>query len=457
LVPPTKAAGIESVARSNDGSATGWWRTALWVAFAVGTLVRLNNALLYPTLYGFDVMFNWEYVQRLCVGWELPPPDAGWSFAHPPFFYSLAAVLARGVGCVEPDRGVFVMRLVSTAAGLVAIAATVALVRRIDPGNERRAFLAAGLLLLLPAQIQMSASFGEEVFASAFATGAIALASWSLITPPGSGADLRRGAWVGLLAGLGWLTKLTGVLVVPAVVGAYLLEGLRRHQLLRATRWCVVFVLVAGVVGGWFYARNLVRYGYLYPHDLPVHAEMHMQKPGKRSLVDYVYVPRSTFTRSVSLGPNLRRSVWGGTYVTLWFDGHRHFLPEEGEGVQRVGTAILLLALLPTIAFLIGAGSGIRRTVLRYGEPDPPLLLLVGLTLAGYVLFTWRNPWYSTVKGSYLLGAMLPFAFYASETLARWTAVRGLRSAATWTALAALAISVTLAFSYGLIWAGGGL
>ena len=91
------------------------------------------------------------------------------------------------------------------------------------------------------------------------------------------------------------------------------------------------------------------------------------------------------------------------------------------------------------------------------GTPDLPLLLLVGFTLASYVLFTWRNPWFSTVKGSYLLGAMLPFAFYASETLARWTAGRGVRRAATWTALAALAILVTLAFTYRLIWAGGGI
>jgi hypothetical protein len=215
--------------------------------------------------------------------------------------------------------------------------------------------------------------------------------------------------------------------------------------------------LVAGVVGGWFYARNLVQYGYLYPYDLPVHAEMHLQEPGERSVLDYVYVPLSTFTDSVSLGPDLLHSVWGGTYVTLWFDGHRHFLPSKGPRVQRMATVVLLLALLPSLAFLIGVGSGIRRAVSASGAPDLPLLLLAGFTLAGYVLFTWRNPWYSTVKGTYLLGAMLPFAFYSSETLARWTAGRSVRRAATWTALAALAILVTLAFTYRLIWSSGGI
>jgi 4-amino-4-deoxy-L-arabinose transferase-like glycosyltransferase len=302
----------------------------------------------------------------------------------------------------------------------------------------------------------MSASFGEEILASAFATWAVALAAWSLVSAPATGWDTRRSAGVGLLAGLAWLTKLTGVLVVPAVVGAYALEGWRTRRLRRALGSCAAVLLVAGVVGGWFYARSLLLYGYLYPYDLPVHAEMHQQAPGKRSLVDYVNVPLVTFTAPLVGRPTLLRSVWGGTYVTLWFDGHRHFLPEKGAAVRRLGTAVLLLALLPTLAFALGAASGLRRALARSGQPDPALLLLVACTLAGYAVFTWRNPWYSTVKGTYLLGAMLPFAFYASEPLARWTAGGGLRSGATWTALAVLAASVVLAFSYGLVWAGGG-
>jgi hypothetical protein len=49
----------------------------------------------------------------------------------------------------------------------------------------------------------------------------------------------------------------------------------------------------------------------------------------------------------------------------------------------------------------------------------------------------------------------MPPAFHASEPLARWAEGRSLRSAATWAVLAALAVSVTLTFTYGLIWQGG--
>ncbi len=51
--------------------------------------------------------------------------------------------------------------------------------------------------------------------------------------------------------------------------------------------------------------------------------------------------------------------------------------------------------------------------------------MLVALTLAGYVVFTWNNPWFATVKASYLLGISIPFAYFASDVLADWTRVDG--------------------------------
>jgi hypothetical protein len=168
-----------------------------------------------------------------------------------------------------------------------------------------------------------------------------------------------------------------------------------------------------------------------------------------------VYVPAATFTNPV-VRPDLLRSIWGGTHATLWFDGHRHFLPKRGEDVRRVASLVSVLALLPTAAFFVGAAAGLRRALAGRGAVDTPLLLLAAATLAGYALFTFRNPWWSTVKGTYLLGAAAPFAFYASEALARWTARPGARAAAIWAALALLAALIAVSFCYGLVWAGGG-
>ncbi len=113
-------------------------------------------------------------------------------------------------------------------------------------------------------------------------------------------------------------------------------------------------------------------------------------------------------------------SVWGTTYTTLWFDGHRVMLPRSGALVTLAGSSLLLLGLLPTLAFFVGAWRGLRRAVRETGGPDTLFLSLIVLTLAGYIMFTWQNPWYATLKASYMLGVAVPFAYYTSEVLADW-------------------------------------
>jgi hypothetical protein len=176
--------------------------------------------------------------------------------------------------------------------------------------------------------------------------------------------------------------------------------------------------------------------------------------PGTRSFLDYLRIPWATWTDPQLLNPDLLRSVWGGTYATWWFDAHRHFLPLAQGSVRVAGSAILALALVPSLAFAIGIGRAVRRVGRSRDAADDaelPLLLLVLFTLAGYVHFTWQNPYYVCVKGSYLLGLALPFSYYSSEVLAEWTRDRGLRSRAVWTALAGLWLAVALTFSYGLV------
>jgi hypothetical protein len=142
-------------------------------------------------------------------------------------------------------------------------------------------------------------------------------------------------------------------------------------------------------------------------------------------------------------------SIWGTTYVTLWYEGHGHFLPEHDPLVRHIGTIVLLLALLPTVAFGTGIVRAARRVLAGAHSPDALLLLIVALTLAGYVGFTWSNPWFATVKGSYLLGISVPFAYFASDVLADWTRPPGIASRVTSLLLTLLVAGVCLAFTYG--------
>jgi hypothetical protein len=117
--------------------------------------------------------------------------------------------------------------------------------------------------------------------------------------------------------------------------------------------------------------------------------------------------------------------------------------------VRRLGTLTLLLALLPSLAFAAGVARGVRRSRAG-GAVDPPLLLLIAATLAGYAVYAWQNPWYVVLKGTTLLGLCVPFAYYASEVLVDW-ARRGPRRAwAIGACLFALAVCVTVSGTFGV-------
>jgi 4-amino-4-deoxy-L-arabinose transferase-like glycosyltransferase len=428
--------------------AKGWLAASLLVLVGVG--MRVHNALHYPPLWGFDAPYNWRYVERLLRSWSLPAPDADWATAHPPLFYYLAAALVRALGSPGPALAIPAVRLASSAVGLAAIALAALLVRRLDPERPRRALLAAGLLLFLPAHVTMSATLGEEVLASSLASlTVVATVEWLRRRPRPH--ELRVAAGVGLAAGLAWLTKLTGALLLPVVAGAVALDGWIRGEVRRALTRVGVFLLVALLAGGWYFALNRIRYGYFYPHGLEAHRIMFTMPPGERRVADYLRFPAATFTDPQLLHPDLLRSVWGSTYATLWFDGHRHFLPTGDPVVRRWGTALLLLALVPTAAFLAGTARALRRALRFADSVELPLLGLVASTLAGYVLFTWQNPWFAALKGSYLLGLSVPFAVYASEELERWARRGGVVGSCVWLVLASLAVLVAGAFTYGLV------
>jgi hypothetical protein len=210
-------------------------------------------------------------------------------------------------------------------------------------------------------------------------------------------------------------------------------------------------LLVVGLTGGWFYLRNRYLYGYFQPQSLPIHERMFDLPPGERGIRDYLVVPLATFTDPQLRNADLLRSVWGSTYATAWFDGHRYFLPRDDPGVTRLGTTTLVLALLPTLAFVVGLVRAAVRTARDAAAPELPLVASVPVLLAAYVYFTWRNPYFAVVKGTTLLALALPFAHFASGTLAGWTRRGGAVGGLVWAALAALAACVVAGSTFGLV------
>jgi 4-amino-4-deoxy-L-arabinose transferase-like glycosyltransferase len=419
---------------------------AFGVAAAVAVVVRLHNAVAYPADWGFDAAANWQYIHALTRTWQLPPVDAAWSTGDPPLYFYLCAALLRIAG-PKP----VLLPLLNALLGLGVVIAGMLLVRHAAPTDRPRVLLAGGLLLFLPAHIHMSAMVNEELLA-AFCTSLVLLAvARPDLADETSPAGWRRAGWAGLAGGLAMLAKPSGALAVAAAAGAYAWGGWRQGASRRAALRLAALLGVALLVGGWFYARNQLAHGTPLPFGLPAHALMFSMPPGERAWLDYVWIPLATFGDPQLLNPDLLRSVWGSTYASVWFDAHRYFLPGDSEGVRRLGTFTLLLALLPTCAFGFGLARGVRRCLRGEGDADLPLLLLVLLTLLAYAVYTWHNPWFAVLKGTALLGLSVPYAYYASEGLLAWARRGRLAALGVRTGLTALALCVVLSCTFGSI------
>jgi hypothetical protein len=420
---------------------------ALLALLGAGTLLRAWNLFHYPVSMGFDAEGNWDYIALLSADWHLPAPGESWSTAHPPFFYALGAGIGRLLDGGSKEAIARITVGLCSALGLVAIAAVAAYERRQSPDGARRSLLAAALLLFLPVHLYMSTMLSEEILVTALVSLALIGLAQELARPAEGRSDLLRPALLGVVAGLGLLTKLSAVLPIAAGAMALLAEGPRRGWS-RALRSTLSFGGAAALVGGWFYLRSLIVFGYLYPHGLPIHAEMLEMPPGSRTLVDYAYLPLAAFGAAQASDPPLLHSVWGGLWVSLWFDSHRHFLPLRAPGLEAAARALLVLGLVPGAAFAVGLVRGARRALRAGSGPDRLLVGTTVLLLAGFVAFTWRNPWFTTVKASFLLGLSAPYAIYASDTLAGWMRAGPWRRRTLGTALGLLCAASALTFSY---------
>lgn len=417
------------------------------VLLALGAGQRVWNVMHYPVFMGFDSKGNWEYIELLLRNFALPALDAGWSTAHPPFFYAMGAALGFLQDASDPETVGRSLVLLCAALGLAAVAATAWLAHRCSGGSTRRSVLATMLLLFLPVHISISTMLSEELLTSALVTFTVVGLVTEMNRPESARSAMLRPALLGAVAGLALLTKLSAAMAIVAGGLALLAEAPRRGMA-RALRTAAVFGLAAALVGGWFYALNLWRYGYLYPHGLSSHAVMFDMPPGSRGVADYVAFPVAAFSTTQATDPALLHSVWGTTYASIWFDPHRHFLPREADGLDLAARLILLLALVPTLAFALGVLRGARRAWVERSTTDRLLVGLVLLMLGGYVAFTFRNPWFVTTKGSFLLGLATPFAIYTSEVLDGWLEAGRLRALLLRAALLVLFAASFVTFTY---------
>jgi hypothetical protein len=380
----------------------------LWVVLASSSMDGLDR------LFGFDVDGHLEYVQYILQHGSLPLANEGWEMYQPPLYYLMAVGALKLFGHMALDQGALaLMRLLNWAGGIVILGSLFASLRLLFAEFPRRWVTGIVLGAFLPAQLYMSHYVSNEIWAAAWASASISLGLFILRRDIDSaGAHLLLGA----LMGAALLTKFS-TLVVVAVIFVVLIGRRTLRQDPSPRRWVgtvCASILACGIVCGWHFVRVWRHFGSPITGNWDaVTGFSWWQDPGYHTVEYYT-----------SFGQALQEPIFSAfhsfadaIYSTLWGDGMI-----GGSGVSAVHppwnydlmAAGYLLALLPTIAILVGT---VAATIRLVRTPRAEWFLLLGV-LGGQALgifyMTLRLPFYAQAKAFYGLPALVPLSIFAA-------------------------------------------
>jgi 4-amino-4-deoxy-L-arabinose transferase-like glycosyltransferase len=327
-------------------------------------------------------------VERDSVGQLLPNQIT----QHPPLYYALqAGVLAVLPGSADwPfDRTVGVLRLVSVLlmAPLPLLAWGTARALRAPP-------LAAQVAALLTVSVPQLQRVGSSVNNDAAYT--LAFTTVLLLLARVAGGDVRRRTVVltGVAVGVAMLTK-GFALVLPLAVGLAFLVGGRRDSSDGATTrsWTAgllpgfLSLVVAFVVGGWWWLRNILLYGTVQPSGWPARyrdvLRLEPRAPGEPA-------PLGPFLEGSY--SRLSERFWGGLAINyVGPDSFPHWLTN----------ALAVAALVAVGAAVVGAGRSRLPLVVAVLVPFASTVGIIGYGI-------WTGYTYSLdfpgAQGRYLFG-----------------------------------------------------
>jgi hypothetical protein len=409
-----------------SAGAVRWLLMTGWLAMAV------NNFWKIPTSFGMDFQGHMQYIIYVASHWRVPLATEGWQMFQPPLFYYLEAVIFRFFLLLfEPDTVVRILKLLPLVCGAAQVEITYRTLRYAYPERESLQVIGTMIGGLIPMNLYMSQSIGNEPLEGCLTALAILFTCRALSGNFQSKREL--GLIMGFTLGLSMLTKPTAILILPPLIffisGAVFRKDRSVEMGIRSVLHFVILLLgVSFVVSGWYYVRNYIEIGRFFIGGWDSSREIvWWMNPGYRT-------PRQFYVFGESLFYPVYSSIygfWDALYSTFWVDGYLSSLISNKHLPWNHAFMIssALLSLLPSMAMCIGVietlkkGNSPLRRMLRFS-------IACGIIYIAAMLYIFLTvPILSSAKATYALGLIPCFALLATtgfEVLAR---LRFLRAA----------------------------
>lgn len=386
-------------------------KTFRWVLLGLWTVLALNNHWKLPIETGFDVDAHWEYVEYILQHGRIPLAPEGWQMFQSPLYYLLTAVFFKTLSFfLDSETAAWSTRLIPLACGVLQVEVCYRGSRHVFPGRNDLQCLGLVLGSLIPMNLFMNQGFGNESLNSLFSAAVVAV-GFKLLHEPHSARSAKWQIVLGLFLGLGLLSKVTPLLLVPPcfVILLYVLyrDGLPLGSIVAG---CARTAVTCGLVTGWYYVRNVYYLGKPFIGGWDASREIvWWQMPGYRTL--------HQFTR---FGESLEypvyasyKSFWDGVYTSFWLDGnlssivYYDYRPPWNYDFMLAGA---WLAVLPTIAILLGGCSTLWRKADSTRDCLVFAVVCIAIYFAALIDMNLSVPFYSHARAMVTLGLIPCYA-----------------------------------------------
>ncbi|MDO8497157.1 MAG: glycosyltransferase family 39 protein [bacterium] len=361
----------------------------LAISIVIIALLQLHNGAYHPITRGFDATGHIDYIHYLQDYMRVPLPNEGWELYQPPLYYVVATIIGN----------LRLVKIVGVFAWTVLLLTSYTFFKKVI----RDTFIAvAGVCIVsfLPVVLYLTPSISNEFFSAVFIS--IAMAYYVLHRKLSS---LKEQSLLGILLGLSLLAKSTAIILVVAIIVDQLITNRKEiTSLLKKSIPVVIFFLL---ISGWFYGRNFYLFhnpivaSFNFPDKYPLHQTVIARDLNFFfGLVGFI---------NVDMFQAQHYSFLAGTYFSWFYDGHNIIVPVQE--FSKIGMMLVFLSL--PIFFLFVYGS--IKSLYRHNEISRFLGLYMVILFVGYILYNLRLPYYSTVKGSFLVSAVIPFCYFVLQ------------------------------------------
>lgn len=305
---------------------------------------------------------------------------------QPPLYYLLCAPVYWIMEGRDLLEILFACRLFSVLLASLTVPLGYAALRRWFAGHPHLALAVPAVVVFMPVFYFDTSRVGNDALGVPLFTALL----WACGTFWREDWQARRTAVMGILLGLGLLTKAYFLSALPPVIALFALKWIYQRPTAKTfLGQLLLFGLVAACAGGWWYLRNLIVYGSFSG----LIESFHTRDQDTTSWISALReMSLHRFYRSV-----LDHHLWPGNWSFLKMPPY----------VERAFRYLFLIGLL---AFLVKTAAGFAKSRRRAWDPSSMLVLLFYATFLCAMLYHTLQAWAmhgQIMTGGWYLCAMI--------------------------------------------------